>query len=331
MNTVALSRTAPASRLSFRWIARWWLAMLLLATIACFAWARPQMLDGGNVATVLRSAGIMAFMVLGLTWVTAAGKLDVSFMQVAALANMTAAWLIESGSSWTVAGLVALAVGAGIGAVNGFLIGALRLSPLITTIATGGICASAAAAIGRGTSIRIDDAGPLATLLDISFGPLPLIALIALAVYALAWWCQERLTIGRYVYAAAENEEAVLEAGVDTTRLIVVLYVVTGVFSAAAGVLLVASLSSGQPMIGNSYFIDGLTAVLVGAMMIRIGQPNVIGTATGVLLLATLVSGGALLGWPDYQRDILKGVLLIFGVSFSLWMSHRVKRRIGSN
>lgn len=323
MNTVVLSHRVVPSRMSFRWAGRWWLGFLLIATVAAFAIARPQMLDAGNVATVLRSAGLMAFMVLGLTWVNAAGKLDVSFMQVAALANMTVAWLVDAGSGWLVAGLAGLAVGVGVGALNGLLVGVLRLSPLITTIATGGVCASAAAAIGHGTSIRVADPGPLGALLDISFGPLPLIAIVAITVYAIAWWCQERLTMGRYVYALAENEAAVLEAGVPTSRLVVLLYILTGLFAAVAGVLLVPSLSSGQPMIGNSYFIDGLTAVLVGAMMIRIGQPNVIGSATGVLLLATLVSGGALMGWPDFQRDILKGALLILGVAFSVWMARR--------
>ncbi len=67
-------------------------------------------------------------------------------------------------------------------------------------------------------------------------------------------------------------------------------------------------------MIGTSYFIDGLTAAFLGGMMIRFSQPNVLGTATAILLLAVLMSGSALLGWPDYERQIIKGVLLLIGV-----------------
>lgn len=323
MSAVLASGQASVSALLLSWVARWSLMITLLLTIAAFSWVAPQMLEPGNLATILRSAAIMGIMVLGLTWINAAGKLDVSFMQVAALANMVAASLVESGSGWTLAVLGALASGALVGAINGWLIGVLRLSPLITTISTGGICGSVAAAIGKGTSIRISDAGPLGDLLAISFGPVPLIALLVGVLYVIAWWCQEHFTMGRYLYALAQNEEAVLEAGVPTERLVLMLYTFTGIFCAGAGVLLAVSLSSGQPMIGASYFIDGLTAVLVGAMMIRIGQPNVIGTATGVVLLATLVSGGALLGWPDYQRDILKGVLLVGGVAFTVWIARR--------
>lgn len=325
MTMVSSSARIAAPPKLLQLVGRWWLLLALALAVAGFSSLRPQMIDAGNVVTILRSASLTAIMVLGMTWVAASGKIDVSFMQVAALANMTAAAIVAGGYGWIAAGLAGLAVGVGVGLVNGFLIGTLRLSPLITTIATGGVCGSAAAAIGHGTSIRIESAGPLGDLLATSFGPIPLIAVPVLLLYVGAWWCQEHLTFGRYVYATAQNEEAVIEAGVPTRRLIILLYVLSGVTSSAAGVLLVASLASGQPMIGASYFIDGLTAVLVGGMMIRVGQPNVIGTATAVVLLAALVSGGALLGWPDYLRDIVKGCLLIGGVALAVWMGRRAR------
>ncbi|WP_246659437.1 ABC transporter permease [Ancylobacter moscoviensis] len=304
----------------FRAIGRWWLLLALIASLLAFAAGRPQMLDSGNIVTILRSASIMAIMVLGLTWVIAAGKIDVSFMQIAALANMTTAGLLAQGSGWALAALCGIAIGAVVGLVNGVLVGRMRLSPLITTIATGGVCASAAAAIGAGTSIRIDDTGLLGDFLAARLGPVPLIALFVAVLYAVAWWMQERLTFGHYIYAAEQNEEALVDVGVPVHRLLVLVYLISGVCASVAGVLLAASLSSGQPMIGSSYFIDGLTAVFLGGMMIRIGRPNVIGTATAVLLLAVLVSGGALLGWPDYQREIIKGALLLAGVAMAVRM-----------
>lgn len=320
----AASRPAPALLSLPRLLARWWLLVALALCLATFGMLRPQMLDAGNIATILRSASIMAIMVLGLTWVLAAGKIDVSFMQIAALANMTAAGLLAGGAGWLAAGACALLVGGLVGLINGLLVGIVRLSPLIATIATGGMCGSAAAAIGRGTSIRIDDAGPLGAFLAAAIGPVPLIAIAAAAVYAAAWWLQERLTFGQYIHAAEQNETALVDVGVSSGRLVVILYAVSGLGSAVAGVLLAASLSSGQPRIGTSYFIDGLTAVLLGGMMIRVGRPNVIGTATAVLLLAILVSGGALLGWPDYEREMIKGALLLAGVAMAVRMGSLV-------
>lgn len=301
-------------------LGRWWLLLALIACVAIFGALRPQMLETSNITTILRSASLMAIMVLGLTWVVAAGKIDVSFMQIAALANMITAGLLAARFSWPVAAPCGIAAGALVGLVNGTLVGILRLSPLITTIATGGICGSAAAAIGRGTSVRIDNAGPLGHLLAATLGPIPVIAVITGLLYVAAWYAQERLTFGHYIYAAEQNEEALVDAGISAGRLVVVLYVIAGLLAAIAGVLLVAFLSSGQPMIGASYFIDGLTAVLLGGMMIRIGRPNVAGTLTAVLLLAVLVSGGAMLGWPDYQREMIKGALLFAGVVMAVRM-----------
>ncbi|BBE74000.1 ABC transporter permease [Oharaeibacter diazotrophicus] len=322
-----MTDVTPAAAASFRpprlAFGRWWLPIALAAVFAAFALARPEMAEAGNLATVLRSFSLMALMILGLTWVVAAGKIDVSFMQIAALANMTVATLVAGGAGWGVAAAAGLAVGLGVGLLNGVLVAVAGLSPLITTIATGGICGSIAAALGKGTSVRIDDPGPLGAFLAAGVGPIPAVAIAVVALYALAWWVQERLTFGHYVYAVEQNEEAVRETGIPVGAVVTMLYAASGVCAGLAGVLLVASLSSGQPMIGASYFIDGLTAVLLGAMMLRIGQPNVIGTATAALLLAVLVSGGAMLGWPDWQREIIKGAILLAGVVWAV----RLRRR----
>jgi ribose transport system permease protein len=306
-----------------RIIGRYWLVATLLVMIAVFALLRPQLLDNSNIATILRSSALMAIMILGLTWVIAAGKIDVSFMQIAALGNMTTAWLLASGSGWTLAAICGVAVGAVAGLLNGTLIAILGIPPLIVTIATGGICASIAAALGKGTSIRIADAGLLGDLLFTNWGPVPVIAVIAALFYLVSWYMQEKLTFGHYIFALAQNEKAVSEAGIAARSLLLFLFVFSGICSAIAGVLLAASLSSGQPMIGSSYFIDGLTAVLLGGLMLRIGKPNVLGTTTAVLLLSVLVSGSAMLGWADYQRQIVKGVLLLVGVAVAMQLGHR--------
>ncbi|MFB2551989.1 ABC transporter permease [Ensifer soli] len=304
-----------------RLVSRYWLVATLLVMTAVFATLKPQLLDPSNVATILRTSALMAIMILGLTWLIAAGKIDVSFMNVAALGNMTAAYLLASGSGWTAAAAAGIAIGAVAGLVNGVLVAIMRIPPLIVTIATGGICASIAAALGKGTSIRIADPGILGELLYLNFGPIPLIAIVVAVIYGISWVAQEKLTFGHYIFAVSQSEAAVNEAGISARRLILFLFVFSGICSAVAGVLLAASLSSGQPLLGSSYFIDGLTAVLLGGMMIRVGKPNVIGTTTAILLLSVLVSGSAMLGWSDYQRQIIKGLLLLLGVAVAMRMS----------
>ena len=164
---------------------------------------------------------------------------------------------------------------------------------------------------------------------NMSFGFLPAVTILVIVLYAIAWFAQERLVFGHYIYAAEQNRSAIVEAGIPARRLIVTLYIISAFAAAVSGVLLTANLASGQPRIGSSFFIDGLTAVLLGGMVIKFGQPNVLGTLVAVLLLAVLVSGTALLGWPDWQRDIIKGVLLLAGVVIVVRGRHQGGRERG--
>lgn len=312
-NSFHKDRSRPlAARVAKVTIDLWLAATLVILTLAISS-MRPQLLDVSNIAALLKTFSIMVTMVLGLTWVIAAGKIDVSFMQIAALSNMICASLAGYGWGWAI--LASLGVGLVVGLVNGWLVAFLRLPSLIVTISVAGICASAAAALGKGTVIRIADAGPVGWLLNTTlWGAVPVVAIPVLVVGALAWYMQERLAIGRYIYAMAQNEAAVRGVGVPVGRLTMLLFGLSGLSSALAGVLLAANLSSGQPMIGGPYLINGLTVVLLGAMMVRIGKPNILGTMTATLFLGVLFSGAALLGLPDYQRQIIQGVLLALGL-----------------
>lgn len=291
------------------------LFVILAATLIIFTWLRPSFASEGNITDMLRSASIAAIMFLGVTWIIAAGEIDVSFMSVAALANMLVAGLVKAGYGWPEAVAVGLTAGVVFGLINGALVALLRLPALVITIATGGLAGSIAAAIGLGTSISLTSTGFVGTLVNTNVGMVPLLAILVLALYGVAYYVQEHLTFGHYLYAMEQNRAAVVEAGVPANRILFLLYVLSGVLSAIAGILLAANLSSGQPYIGNSYFLDGLTAVLLGGMALKLGKPNVVGTLTAVLLLTALLSGAALLGWSDSQRQIVRGLILLVGVA----------------
>ena len=82
--------------------------------------------------------------------------------------------------------------------------------------------------------------------------------------YGAAWYAQEQLTLGQYIYAVAQNRRAVVEAGIPVNRLLMLLALLLAFCSGLAGVLLASDLASGQPWLASSYFLDGLTSVLLG-------------------------------------------------------------------
>ncbi|WP_062228013.1 ABC transporter permease [Aureimonas frigidaquae] len=331
MSAVMSSTSRTAASRGFdarRFIVRYGLFILLAILVIVFSWLRPSFASAGNANDILRSASIAAVMFLGLTWIIAAGEIDVSFMSVAALSTMIIAGLVSSGSGWLVAALAAIAAGAVIGALNGLLVAGMGLPALVITIATGGLAGSIAAAIGRGTSIPVATTGFVGPFVDANIGIVPVLAVAVAILYAIGWYLQDRTTFGHYIYAMEQNPRAVVEAGVRAGRILFLLYVLSGILSAVAGVLLAADLSSGQPYIGTSYFIDGLTAVLLGGMALKMGKPNMVGTLVGVLLLAVLLSGAALLGWTDSQRQIVRAALLIAGVALVVWTRRKTRSRL---
>lgn len=323
-----LSRSARPGFDARRFLVRYGLFFLLVALVLVFSWLRPSFASAANANDILRSASISAIMFLGLTWIIAAGEIDVSFMSVAALGTMIVAGLIQSGAGWPLASAVAVFFGLVIGALNGLLVAVMRLPALVITIATGGLAGSIAAAIGKGTSIPFNSVGFVGRILDADIGVVPVLTILVVVLYGVALLLQDRTTFGHYIYAMEQNRNAVVEAGVPASRLLFLLYALSGVLSAVAGVFLAADLSSGQPYIGSSYFIDGLTAVLLGGMALKMGKPNVIGTLVGVLLLASLLSGAALLGWTDSQRQIVRAALLITGVALVVWTRRKTRAHL---
>ena len=299
------------------------LPSILLLLVVYFSVTTETFLSVQNISGLLQSAAISAILFLGLTWVFTVGEMEVSFVAIAALANMICAGLVIAGYGWVFATLCAMGASLCVGFLNGVLIAKLGLPSLVITIATGGMASALAAAIGLGSSIPITEPSYLQFLFNTNVGMVSLVVVLAAVMIAATWFVEARLAFGHYVFAMATNRRAVLEAGVPVAGMVVLLCLFSALCNGFAGVLLAVELSSGQPSIAQSLFLDGLTAVLLGGTMIKLGKPNVLGTVVGVLILAVLVRGGALLGWNDAVFQVIKGGLLLLGVSVVIWSNRR--------
>ncbi len=291
------------------------LIWVLLLMTAFFAFGSSVFRTPDNLMEVLRQSGIIAIMVLGLTWIVAAGEIDVSFPDVAAFSGVMTAVLVGFGLSWTLTIILTLLTGTTFGLISGFLVVRFKFSSLIATIATAGIAKATASILGKGQVIHITRAGP--KLYQLVYGKVfgvPVLFLITIAIYLICRFFQDKTTMGQHLYALGENRQATAEAGIEEGKILSWLYVLSALLATIAGILLTATLSSGNPRIGGSYFLDGLTVVFLGAMVIKAGQPNLIGTLIGVIILSVLSNGLTHLGLPYYIGTIIKGLLLIFGV-----------------
>jgi ribose/xylose/arabinose/galactoside ABC-type transport system permease subunit len=126
---------------------------------------------------------------------------------------------------------------------------------------------------------------------------------------------QEKTKFGQYVYALGENRKAVEESGIKVKQNLSIIFIVSALFAALAGILMVFVVyGSGQPKMGSSFFLDGFTVVFLGAMVFKIGKCNVFGTFLGAIFLALIVNGLTMMGATFATSQIVKGVLLVLGI-----------------
>ena len=154
-----------------------------------------------------------------------------------------------------------------------------------------------------------------------------MIFIIVLVIYAVLLLIQEKTKYGQYVYAMGENRQAVREAGIKEGRILTGIFVTSAFFAALAGILMVFVVyGSGQPKMGSSFFLDGFTVVFLGAMVLKLGKSNVVGTFLGGIMLAMIVNGLTLMGANFAASQIIKGMLLVVGI---VMVAFGQKRRRG--
>ncbi len=271
-----------------------------------------------NMMNILKSSGSIAIMVLGLTWVIGANEMDCSFPEVASCTSMMFALMVNAKMDPTLAFFVSLLVGVGFGLITSFLVVRFHYHSLITTIAVSTIAGAIANIAYNGSVLSIKglNSADVYKFFSLKVGEFPIVFIIALVLYIIAYIVQEKTKYGHYVYALAENKQAVKEAGIKSGLVLTATFVVSGLFAAFGGLVYVLTVyKSGQPSMGSSFFLDGFTIVFLGAMALKLGKSNVVGTFIGAMVLCVLTNGLTMLGSGFAVGQIFKGLLLIMGVS----------------
>ncbi len=318
----------PRSLLAGLFRPQYVLLWVLLVMVAVFMTVSPSFRTVENFMDILRASGIIAVLVLGLTWIVAAGEIDVSFPDVAAFSSVITAVCIQKGMGWVAAPLVAILAGTAFGLLSGSLVVFFRFPSLIATIAVATVAKATALTIGKGGPISVDAVSPtIHFLVHGTVGGVPVLIFIVAAIYMGFAYLQNCTMLGQHLYALGENRQAALEAGIREKKIVLSVFVLSALLASCGGVLSIASFRSGKPGLGSEYFIDGLTAVFLGAMIIKAGKPNVIGTLIGAVMLSALGIGLTPIGVREYVGDMIKGGLMIFGIVIIAVSRYRLTHR----
>ncbi len=291
----------------------------LLALVVFFSVRAEAFLTAANLTLISGQAGILLLASLGATLVIVAGSVDLSVGSIALLTGAVVASLINDGfSNPFLVLLIAIAVGAAIGLLNGVVFAYGRVPSFIATLGTLSLFAGIGLTVLQGSTINFTNQ----SVRDLAIGQfIPNIqnaALIALLALAVVWFFARRTRFGLYVYAIGGNEKVVELAGVKTRRVKVLILVVSGITAGVAGLLLTAQLGAAGPTLGSQILLDSVAAIVIGGTALSGGVGGVGRTVLGVLILTVLSNGLNQIGAADYTQTIIKGLVIIVAAVFTM-------------
>jgi ribose transport system permease protein len=288
------------------------LAALLVMGIA-LSLASPHFLTPNNLASVAVQASAVAILAVAETMVIIGGHIDLSVGSVLALCGVAAAMMMSRGAGIAVSCTAALILGLAVGTLSGALIAFGRMPSFIVTLGMMGIARGAALIITQG--VNVFGLPPrFATFSVARWAAVPLPALLAAAVAAVAHGILTRTSLGRYVYAIGGNAEAARLSGIPVQRVVTVLFSISGLLSALSGLVLTSRLSIGQPTAGVGYELDAIAAAVIGGASLMGGQGTVPGTLIGAAIMGVLRNGCDLLRVPVFWQQVAIGVIIIGAV-----------------
>jgi len=296
---------------------RFGVGLALVIELLLFGIISPYFFTPDNLLNVSLQISITAIIAAGMTLVILTGGIDLSVGSVVACAGVLSAMALKTDVSFTVAmGLALLAgitLGAASGGAAGFFVTRFEIAPFIVTLAL--------MTVWRGTAFVLTGGRPVWELPDgfsmLGGGRLlgiPIPSILMVAVFALIHVLLNYTRFGRYVYAVGGNAEAARLAGINTKRILVEVYTISGVLSALSGILLASRMNSGQPNAGIMYELDVIAAVVVGGTSLSGGRGTVIGTLIGSMLIGVLRNGLNLLNVGSYVQQIIVGVVILLAV-----------------
>ncbi|MDG2300141.1 MAG: ABC transporter permease [Acidimicrobiales bacterium] len=332
MSTVEQTVVAKRQRnVDAKKLARWAPVGVLVAEIMFFGIMRfDKFFTSANWHVILNNTALASIVAGGLTIVLIVGDFDLSIAGTIGLGGVAAVEFLDPDSvvdktlqpgNWTIlfAVLVALAVGAFIGLINGLIVTGFGINAFVATLGTGSVLVGVHRWMADRDITTNNRFKKLANSQwpDWHFLHPKLVLWFMVGILLILGLVISRTVAGRRLDAIGGNEVAARLSGIRVSRYRVLAFIICGMCAAGAGALLAARTGVASTTAGDPFLLGAFTACFLGAVTFRNGEFNILGTFFGVLFLKVTFSGIALMGWPNYWPPIVTGGFLVISVSAS--------------
>ncbi|SEI09963.1 monosaccharide ABC transporter membrane protein, CUT2 family [Rhizobium tibeticum] len=261
----------------------------------------------------LKVASFLGVIATGMMMVILLGQIDLSVPWTVTAGAMMACAATAYGTSGSFLAIpFGIACGAAIGFVNGLAVAYLRIPSMIITLATNAVVQGLMVVYTGGFSPQ-DSASPAMRFLATGYmiPSVPNGVLVWLVVGILAVFLLTRTTFGRSLYAIGNRERAAYMSGIDTRRIALLAFVISGSLSALGGVLLAGYASKASQSMGDAYLLPSIAAVVLGGTHVLGGKGSYLGTVAGVILITLLQSILSVMQIEEAGRQLIYGVVII--------------------
>jgi simple sugar transport system permease protein len=291
--------------------------------IACmlfFAVSTDTFLTAGNLLNVVRQAAPILIVSVAMTLVIITGGIDLSVGSMVALINAVGAILMAAGYPWPLVLVAMLMLGAVLGLLQGWFIAYQGIPAFIVTLAGLSILRGVALYITQGYSVPIPDAPGFFFLGRGDLFGFPVPALIGILITVVAYVVISSTRYGRRVVAVGSNLEAARRVGMPAKWILASVYLVAGVASAIAGLLIASRLGSGSSNAAVGFELQVVAAVVLGGTSLMGGRGTILGSVLGTMTIAVIGNGLILMHISPFFTQIVTGAIILAAI----WLNTRI-------
>jgi simple sugar transport system permease protein len=286
----------------------------------------PGFLDPYNLTNMLFQVPELGILALGMMVVLLTAGIDLSITFLAAMSGVVMAQLMTSGYPIIIAIFIGIMVALLGGLLNGFFVAVVGVSPILVTLGTMTLFEGIVLLMTKGYSIS-GFPESYSMIGNGQVGPIPIPILIFIAVAIATSVLLNKTVWGRSVYMLGNNPTATLFSGINTTRVLIWVYLFAALMAAIAAIVMTSRYNSAKVDLGSSYLLQSIAVAVLGGTNISGGYGKVIGVVLGVGIFQVISNGLNLFGIPSMVINILMGVILIFVLLMNFFLAKRKQKQ----
>ena len=291
-------------------ISKYSLIIILIAMMSVASMLSETFASATNLTNILKQVSIVTICAFAQGMVIISGEIDLSIGFLAGMAGTFATIIYVATGNLPLAFTCGVMIGAAVGAMNGLFVAFCKLPSFIVTLAMQAVTFGLIQMYTGGQNVyqiggfRVLGQGKL-------FDVIPNTVVCMVVMLVITHVLLKYSKFGRYMYAIGGNKEAANAAGIQVAKIKWFVFVVSGIFAAIAGMVMMGRLNAGIPSEGGGYETDAITATVIGGTSFTGGVGSAFGTLLGAIIIGVLNNIMNLMGVDPFLQKVIKGFIII--------------------